>query len=178
MNDIIEEVFMSEIINKFCHNLISKSKYNYSDIDELKSELVMQLYKTDLKKLQDWKDRNVLEYCCITILKRILMGTNVSKESIFYFGNKEYTTPNENINIADQKDYNNHQRMEEIDDIVERLHWYDKTLFRLFYKQGYNLREISELTDINLKSVHYSISKTRKKIKDEINGNNNNNDLY
>jgi DNA-directed RNA polymerase specialized sigma24 family protein len=36
------------------------------------------------------------------------------------------------------------------------------------YVDGYKLREIAELTGINLKSVAYTISKTRKEIKKQL----------
>jgi DNA-directed RNA polymerase specialized sigma24 family protein len=59
--------------------------------------------------------------------------------------------------------------MDKIEQIVNSIHWYDRTLFNYHYKMGYKLREISEMTGINLKSIAYTIKKTRDKIKKELN---------
>jgi DNA-directed RNA polymerase specialized sigma24 family protein len=59
-------------------------------------------------------------------------------------------------------------KLELIEKIVNSRHWYEKTLFMYHYVDGYKLREISELTGINLKSVAYTISKTRKEIKKQL----------
>jgi DNA-directed RNA polymerase specialized sigma24 family protein len=68
----------------------------------------------------------------------------------------------------DIDDYNSNKKIDRINDIVNSCHWYNKTLFNLFYKDGYKLREISAMTGINLKSVSYTIKKTREEIKKQL----------
>jgi DNA-directed RNA polymerase specialized sigma24 family protein len=60
---------------------------------------------------------------------------------------------------------------------LNKLHWYDRALFNYAYKDGYKLREISALTGINLKSISYTINKTKKTLKIKLkDGNRNIND--
>jgi DNA-directed RNA polymerase specialized sigma24 family protein len=109
--------------------------------------------------------KNYLEYLCLTICKRILAG-RVKDSGDFYLkkGNLQLEEGWGYDMIEETGDVMN-TKLEQIENIVNKLHWYDKTLFNLHYKDGYKLREISELTGINLKSVSYTINKTKKMLK-------------
>jgi RNA polymerase sigma factor (sigma-70 family) len=160
---IILQVFSNEKIIRYCKTICPQ------DTDELLSELVIQLYKMDYQKLLIAYNASFLEYTCFRICKRIVYG-NISDSGIFY--RKEKTNFIDEFSDEqkdeDETEIRNSERLEKIKEILEGKHWYGKTLFKLYYIDGYNLREISERYGINLKSVYYTINKLKKEIKKEL----------
>lgn len=167
-NDIIEYVYKSENVNRFCNSLYP------ADFNELKSNVIMVMYKMKYSDLLNAYENKYIEYTAMSIASRIKNG-NV-KGDVFYKFKKIKT---------EQLDYNLETEYESIDEIVEKLeedevkynkiqdilrtiHPCDKLLFNFYYKDGLNLREISELTGVNISSIAYYIKKTKKKIKDNI----------
>jgi RNA polymerase sigma-70 factor (ECF subfamily) len=53
----------------------------------------------------------------------------------------------------------------DVNNLMRELHWYDKELLKLYYIDGYSLKEISQATGIGLKSISWNIRKTIKKLK-------------
>lgn len=162
---IITEIYLNNNIIRYCKTLTN-------EWEELKSQLIIQLMKMKEDKIFIAKERGYLEYVCFTICKRIVYG-NISNTGIFYKSNR--TVSFEELYVEDiiDEEFEN-DKLDIIENILNKKHWYDKTLFNYHYKDGYKLREISDLTGINIKSVAYTIDKTRKEIKKEIaNGNSN-----
>lgn len=157
-----------EIIVKVYHNVnvIKYCRAIHPEWEELKSQLVIQLINMKDNKLFDAVNNNYLEYLCFVICKRIVAG-RVKDSGMFYLA-KNHLSIQEGwgIDISIEEERNDY--IDEIEIIVNNGHWYDKTLFNYHYKQGYKLREIAELTGINIKSIAYTIKKTREKIKKEL----------
>jgi hypothetical protein len=155
---IIEEIYLNK-------NLDDYYKYiNPINNEELKQEVIMQLYNMNDVLFNDYVDKKILIYVVMTIAKRINYGT--VKNSGIFTGVKmtELNFDIEDLSVVD----NTENMLERIKSKVNNLHWYDKTIFNLYYEDGMKLKDISKATGINIKSVHYSISKSRKKIKSEI----------
>jgi len=160
-DEIIVEMYESDIIMRYCRTIC---KYDY---DELKSQLIIQLIQMADYKIITAKQKGYLEYMCFVICKRIV-GGRVKGSGHFYL-NKNHLSMEEGWGIdkaAEEEEIN--YKIDDIDDIINKGHWYEKTLFNYYYKSGYKLKEISELTGINLKSIAYTINKTRIKIKKEL----------
>lgn len=138
-----------------------------TDWQELKSQLIIQLIKMPESKIQTAYQKNYLEYLCLVICKRIVAGR--VKDSGHFYLNKRNLSLEEGygLDIAETSSDDN-EKIEKIENIVNNTHWYQKTLFNLHYIDGYKLREISEMTGINIKSVAYTINKTRKEIKNKL----------
>ena len=153
-------------------NVIRYCKAITPEWEELKSQLIIQLINMKDIKLFNAVNNNYLEYLCFVICKRILAG-RVKGSGMFYL-NKNHLSIQEGwgIDVSVEEDENDY--LDKIEGIVNSQHWYDKTLFNYHYKDGYKLREIAELTGINIKSIAYTIKKTRDKIKKEINDDKNN----
>ena len=157
--DILVRVYKSREVESYCRTI-------HKEHDELKSQLIFQLIKMPDVKLIAAEQNNYLEYMCFVICKRIVAG-RVKDSGIFYL-------PKSNLSIQEGwgldkaeegTDDDRNGKVDMINDIVNSGHWYSKTLFNFHYKDGYKLREISEMTGINLKSVAYTIKKTREEIK-------------
>jgi len=161
---IIVSLYNDKSIEIYCKNL---DFYNW---EELKSELIMQLYKMNESKLIDYYNTNCLTYVCFTIIKRIKYGT-ISDTGLF-------STKDDNLEFID--DFYKNVSIEETSTVISEeiwnklefelrnLHWYSKVLFEMYYLQKMTLKQISEKTGINLKSVHYSIKQTRLKLKKKL----------
>lgn len=162
-DDIIVKVYYSETVVKYCRAI-------HPEYEELKSQLIIQLLDMKDNKLFDAVNNNYLEYLCFVICKRIVAG-RVKGSGMFYLA-KNHLSLEEGYGADITIEEERNDYLEEIDNIVNTLHWYDKTLFNYHYKMGYKLREIAEMTGINLKSIAYTIKKTREKIKRELNDRN------
>lgn len=160
-DEIIIQMYQSDIILRYCRAITN-------EYDELKSQLIIQLIEMPEHKLLIAKQKGYLEYMCFVICKRIVAG-RVKGSGMFYMA-KNHLSIQEGwgVDMADESEVDTLKRIDDINDIVNNSHWYNKTLFNLHYKDGYKLREISELTGINLKSVAYTIKKTREEIKTKL----------
>jgi DNA-directed RNA polymerase specialized sigma24 family protein len=170
-DEILVYIYNNQNIVAYCKTIC------YNDWEELKSQLIIQLIKMPDHKLIQVQQRNYLEYLCFVIAKRILAGR--VKDSGHFYLNKKNLSLEEGygLDLADE-DFIDNDKLDRIEVEVDKLHWYAKTLFNYHYKDGYKLREISELTGINLKSISYTINKTKKEIKKKFGeyGNDNTND--
>jgi predicted DNA-binding protein YlxM (UPF0122 family) len=158
-DEIIVEMYQSDIILRYCRAITN-------EYDELKSQLIIQLMNMPEHKLLTAKQKGYLEYMCFVICKRIVAG-RVKGSGMFYMA-KNHLSIQEGwgVDMADEGgEEETLKKIDDINDIVNNCHWYNKILFNFHYKDGYKLREISEMTGINLKSVAYTIKKTREEIK-------------
>lgn len=158
---IILWIYNNKKIERYCKSICP------NDYQELISELVIQIYKMDYQKLLLAYNTNYLEYLCFTISKRIIYG-NISSSGIFYKRRQTSELQDNHLDIKDIIDEEEQEILERIKELIERKHWYGKTLFKLYYVEGYNLREISEKYGLNIKSIHYAIDKIKKEIKNEL----------
>lgn len=158
-NQILEYVLKNKNIEGYIKCLTT-------DYEELRSDLIFQLLKIEETKLVGIWTGNYIEYFCFTICKRIKWG-NMKDSELFYkkLNIDEFNYKNDKSD--EEPDVFNSTNLVVIEEAVDRLHWYDKTLFKMYYKEGYNYREISELTGINLKSVAHNINKTRSFLKNK-----------
>lgn len=145
-----------------------------NDWQELKSQLIIQLIKMPDHKIQTAYQKNYLEYLCLVICKRIVAGRVKDSGEFYLAKNNLSLQEGYGLDIADEMPETN-DKLQKIDDIVNSGHWYNKILFNYHYKDGYKLREISEITGINLKSISYTINKTKKEIKLKLKDDTNNN---
>lgn len=163
---IIVKIYNSKVIESYCRTL-------HNDHEELKSQLIYQLIKMPETKMITAEDKGYLEYMCFVICKRIV-GGRVKDSGIFNIfkgGSRNNLSIQEGwgLDKADEIiDDDTSKKVDKINDIINNCHWYSKILFNYHYVDGYKLREIAEMTGINIKSVAYTIKKTRDHIKSEL----------
>jgi len=164
-DEILVYIYNNKNIIAYCRTICS------NDWQELKSQLIIQLIKMPDYKLQQAEQRNYLEYLCFVIAKRIVAGR--VKDSGDFYLSKTHLSLEEGygLDVAEDTIIDN-DKLDKIEKEINNLHWYSKTLFNYVYKDGYKLREISDMTGINLKSISYTINKTKKEIKNKFNNGN------
>ena len=78
--------------------------------------------------------------------------------------NKYYieNLPEETIDVAQW------EKLEQIDLVLDNLHWYDRELFKLYYYEGNTLDSLAEKTNISRNSLFSTIDKVRTILKKEL----------
>ena len=73
-------------------------------------------------------------------------------------------------NLPNEKvDHVQLNKLEQIDCVLDTLHWYDAELFKLYYYEGNTLDSIAAKTKISRNSIFTTIDKVREIIKKELN---------
>ncbi len=161
-NKLILEIWNNESILKYCR-VVGGNNW-----EELRSELIGQLYKMKYNKLLNAYNNNFLEYMCFTIVSRI-KGGHVVDTGMFYKHSSVFLETDADIVVETSPEEQDITKVyERILELVDEQHWYSKTLFKHYYIEGMKLKEISEKYGINMKSIHYAIGKVKSEIKKQI----------
>lgn len=143
-------------------------------LDKMTAEdIVQNMYL----KIHGWSERN-----------KGNMSIMYNKDEVnYYFVFKTLRTLFYDYNRKASKTTNNVERVSKVvsedyiyDDIdveikeahikqtLERLHWYDKKVFDLVYKEKISMLQLSEMTGISYYSIYRTIQKVKKTIKKNI----------
>jgi DNA-directed RNA polymerase specialized sigma24 family protein len=160
-DEIILHIYQSQDVVRYCMAIC------FNDHEELKSQVIIQLYNMPDQKLQNAWNKGYIEYLAIVIAKRILGGRVKGSGDFYLHKNNLSLSEGYGLDVAEEPSVNN-DKLLLIENIVNSGHWYDRTLWNYHYVDGYKLREIAEITGINLKSIAYTISKKRKEIKERL----------
>ena len=183
-------IIISELSDKFtkmCYGITT----NKTDIDEAVQELMLyflQMNPETLKAIYDKDGEKVIIRYGAVVLKRAL----TSPRSPFYYKYEKYYThidsacysasttfSNDDVafNIANNKNISNipnekvdnyqWEKLEQIDKVLDTLHWYDRELFKLYYS-GETLDSLAEKTRISRNSLFTTIDKVRQILKKEL----------
>ena len=191
MNKIYIKI--SELSAKFkemCYGITQ----NETEIEDAVQELMlyfMQMNQETLKNIYE-KDgeQGIIRYGAV-VLKRAL----TSPRSPFYYKYKKYYTHLDksfynatstviikddyvvtsdwnykNIsNIANPEEVYQWNKLEQIDKILDKVYWYDRDIFKLYYYEGNTLDTLAEKTMISRNSLFTTIDKVRTLLKEKLN---------
>ena len=73
------------------------------------------------------------------------------------------------FNIAEKEVAKQWTKLEEIDKVLDDIHWYDRELFKLYYYEGNTLDSLAAKTKISRNSLFTTIDKVREILKKELN---------
>jgi len=184
MNKIYVEI--SKLTNQF-----RKIAYSYSNdtnkIKEAVQELMLyflQMNQETLKNIYEKDGIDGIKKYGAVALRRAL----TSKRSNFYYKYQKYythidtyssnSTQGTDLYIGKKDLYNlpnetieNPQwvQLEKIDEELEKLHWYDKGIFKLYYYEGNTLDSLAAKTRISRNSLFTTIDKIREILKKKLN---------
>ena len=138
---------------------------------QMNPDTLKNIYEKDGKK-------GILNYGAVA-LKRMLTSTR----SGYYYKYKKYYTHicdyNTDItlrgrkksiyNIPEEIEYNyNFEKLDKIDEQLNKLHWYDKKVFELYYNEGHTLSSLAKETKISRNSLFTTIDKVRNILKKKL----------
>lgn len=134
---------------------------NPLSIDLLHYAIEEMSYK---KNIQDIVDSGGARFYCI----RIMMTQWRSQTGPFYkaFVKSGGTVDVSNVDIQERED--NPLDVTRVNEILNQLPWYDKTLFELYSKGDHNFSSLSKETGIPRTSIGLTINRVRRHIKKHI----------
>ena len=125
-------------------------------------------------------EQGILKYGAVALRRSL-----TSPRSAYYYKYKKFYTNINSFyttditygctklnNIAEEKERNIPQeKLELIDQQLEKMHWYDKKIFELYYIEdgGTTLDQLAKYTRISRNSLFTTIDKVREIIKKELN---------
>ena len=167
-NTIAEYIYTSKLINEVLINVISEQY-----IDDFKSHFILQVYNIKDEKLQMLIDKNCIDYYCLKIITNQWYNRSSTFWQTYIHNSIDYSYE-KNISEEEYTEEVYNKQMNMINKLLDKqydtliINQYYKTLFELYYFKGLKLKEIEKLTQINLKTVHRAISKTKKYIEEKI----------
>jgi DNA-directed RNA polymerase specialized sigma24 family protein len=191
VNKIYVEI--SKLTDKFrtmAYGLINDE----NKINEAVQELMLYFMQMNPKTLKSIWDKDgidgITRYGAVA-LRRALR----SKRSNFYYKYEKYYTHIDSFshntttditnpdfsgdsdyyknlsNVPNPEEYSNWKTLEDIDLQLDKLNWYDRELFKLYYYEGNTLDSLAAKTRISRNSLFTTIDKVREILKKELNEN-------
>ena len=71
----------------------------------------------------------------------------------------------ENLNLSTESQIDQQEYLEEIEEKLSKLYWYDRKIFELVYKSGISMLQISNKTGIDYCSIKRTIKKVKRSLK-------------
>jgi RNA polymerase sigma factor (sigma-70 family) len=149
------------------------TKGNDIDAQDLTQEVYVIMLEYDQEKLQKIYDNRHLKFW----VARVMLNQYLRSSSPFKKKHHTYLK-DENAIICDLRHDSSEsdirdkelleQRLEQVNDIMNDLHFYDKTLFKVYYETDHTIRSLAEATGISTTSIFHTIKNVRTYIKDEV----------
>ena len=149
------------------------TKGNDIDAQDLTQEVYVIMLEYDQEKLQKIYDNGHLNYW----VARVMLNQYIRSTSPFKKKHHSYLKDANAVvsNLAHDDSEETiqdkilfEQRLQQIEEVMKDLHFYDKTLFKIYYESDHSIRSLSESTNISTTSIFNTIKNVRNYIKDEI----------
>jgi len=184
MNKIYLEIAeLSEKFKEMCYGIT----HNKTDIEDAVQELYIYFLSMNPSVLKNIYEKDgingIVRYGAV-VLKRAL----TSKRSPFYYKYKKYYTHinnyyttnssltnkeiNRSIENLCKKEFigtEKWKKLEKIDEQLDKMFWYDSSIFKLYYYEGNTLDSLAKKTGISRNSLFTTIDKVREILKEELN---------
>lgn len=181
MNDIYKEITGKE--HKF-REVAFRFTTDKNEVDEVVQELFLYFLQMNTETLTKMYNTDgiigVTRYGCM-IVKRNL----TCKNNKYYYKIKKYYNhfssvifenenqnkdedPNYSLrieNIANNLEADNYVDLEIIDKELDKMYWYDRDIFKLYYYENNTLDSLAEKTKISRNSLFTTIKKVRTELK-------------
>ena len=159
--------------NKIHEIALKITKGNDIDAQDLTQEVYVIMLEYDQEKLQKIYDNGHLNYW----VARVMLNQYIRSTSPFKKKHHSYLKDANAVvsNLAHDDSEETIQdkilfekRLPMVEDAMKDLHFYDKTLFNVYYESDHSIRSLSESTSISTTSIFNTIKNVRNYIKDEI----------
>ena len=158
VEDIVQDAYIEvfELGNKSCKEGDKRVNKEYKDLPVCE------------KILNNNGDGEVNMFFMWIILKRVSMShlKQRRKEAVYIQRLGEGFEKANEENEIDEKAFNN--LMKNIEDEINKWHWYDKMLFQTYIKENKSMRVLSKDTLISLTSIFTTIRNCKNRIKQNV----------
>jgi DNA-directed RNA polymerase specialized sigma24 family protein len=135
--------------------------------DDLLSFVIEELYKCDQIRLKEIIEKKQMTFYVV----RVMINQYQSKTSRYHYKYRKYyeyhvTTTIESLSPDNSKNNTkNKEQVEEklawIEEKLKDLYWFDAEVFRIYYKEGFSLSEMSKVTKINKNTLYKAIKNVK-----------------
>tara|TARA_Y100001963_G_scaffold34919_1_gene48711 strand:+ start:40 stop:546 length:507 start_codon:yes stop_codon:yes gene_type:complete len=146
---------------------ISHNIAGVKEKDDLLSFVIEELYKCDQIRLKEIIEKKQMTFYVV----RVMINQYQSKTSRYHYKYRKYyeyhvTTTIESLSPDNSKNNTkNKQQVEEklawIEEKLKDLYWFDAEVFRIYYKEGFSLSEMSKVTKINKNTLYKAIKNVK-----------------
>tara|TARA_R110002020_G_scaffold115102_7_gene264752 strand:- start:798 stop:1319 length:522 start_codon:yes stop_codon:yes gene_type:complete len=143
------------------------------DAQDLTQEVYVILLEYDEGKIQKLVDNNHLKFW----ITRVMLNQYLRASSPFKKKHHTYLKDDNAVlstfEAVDSEDVINdkilfEERLSKVNNVMNDLHFYDATLFKVYYDSGHSIRSLSKATGISTTSIFNTLKNVRNYIKDEI----------
>lgn len=162
INDILLYINDNIEIKKYIKSVVP-DQY----VDDMKSHLILEISKVKINKLDSMKQNNKLKYLAFRIVKNQMdpkCGNCFYKLMIKGSNDLEFKEELLDIKLIEKDN-----RLDKLEDILRGMKPWKVYLFNLYYIENMNFREISELVDMNIKTVQSWVYEVRNEVKNKLN---------
>ena len=145
------------------------------DAQDLTQEVYIVMLEYDQEKLKTIYDNGHLGFWCTRVMLNMYIRSNSQFKKKHHEINK---TGLDNDYILNQMACEGEAGIEEkimqeerlnlINNAMDYLHFYDKTLFKVYYETDHTIRSLAEATGISTTSIFHTIKNVRSYIIDEV----------
>ena len=146
-------------------NMFMKIKSHHRD--DFKSFILDNILDKPEKLVKSYQEGYIDYYIWRIISNQYYSTTSPWYRKHLIKDNVMVDIPEDEVEVSiDEEDIVN-----QVKNILTRIHWYDRTLFQLYYFDKMTYQKIQEKTGINYISVRRSVMKTLENVKKQLNKN-------
>jgi RNA polymerase sigma-70 factor, ECF subfamily len=165
-NDFVDR-FLSliyHVVHSTAH--LRSAKLSPEDVEDLASEVMLQLVANDFKALKDFQGNASLATYITVIARRTTVHEINRRQAV----REEIRTGAVSANSDSGEDSPAMQKsaesLEEVERLLRKLKGKDREIVRLFYLEGRTYEEISTELDIPVNTIGALLSRARKKLRE------------
>ena len=149
---------------------ITKSKV---DAQDLTQEVYIVMLEYNQEKLQQIYDNGHLGFWCTRVMLNLYIRPNSQFKKKHHEINKTDVDNECHLSGLVYEDcigdiILKEKRLSQINEAMNDLHFYDKTLFKVYYETDHTIRSLAEATGISTTSIFHTIKNVRNYIIDEV----------
>ena len=145
------------------------------DAQDLTQEVYIVMLEYDQEKLKTIYDNGHLGFWCTRVMLNMYIRSNSQFKKKHHEINKTGIDNEYRLNqlICDgnagiEEKILQEDRLNLINSAMDDLHFYDKTLFKVYYETDHTIRSLAEATGISTTSIFHTIKNVRNYIRDEV----------
>ena len=158
------------------YNKLKDMAYNIGgqQSDDLLSFIIEELYRCDQERINEIIENKQMTFYIV----RVMLNQFNSKTSRYYYKYNRYyeyhitgiieSISPDNVEFQIEKKEQFEKRLKWVQKKLKDLHWFDSTLFKIYYLDSHSLNTLTKATKIPRATIYKVIKRVKKHLKNEI----------
>jgi len=139
-----------------------------ADAQDLTQDIYIVLLEYDQDKMRTIIDNGHLGFWVTRVMCNQYLNAN-SKFKRKYYGKLKADKDNDqHLKNLVCEEYEEDKRIDHINEAMKDLHFYDRSLFKIYTETNHTIRSLAKATGISTTSIFFTLKKVRNTIKDEV----------